>query len=46
MQIEHEVLGGVVVRWRELGLTLLIDPTGARLVWNGHVLGSVVVGSA
>ena len=46
MIIETEPFGGIVVRWLTFDAWLLVDPTGARLVWRGRVLGRVVVGVA
>ena len=46
MIIEVEPFGGLVVRWLAIDAWLLVDVTGARLVWRGRVLGRVAVGEA
>jgi hypothetical protein len=46
MQIEVERFGGVVVRWPELDVWLLVAPDGtAHWVMLGRVLGRAVGGS-
>jgi hypothetical protein len=46
MTIELEAGGGIVVRWPNERLVLLVDGPIAWFVWNGRLVLSAIVGSA